>query len=195
MAEASVRRRRADAQRNREAILRAAREAFATDGIFAPIDAIAMAAGVGNATLYRNFPTRDALLTAVIEDTVREILTASEAYGRDLSSAAALQEWLYQLTWGLRIWHDLPTCIASACEDSTSPVATVTARLIDRTAAFLDKLRRSGAPVAAVSADELFQLATAVSWAVDRFGDDSQRARRRVELATAGVFIGNRDPE
>ncbi|WP_069171349.1 TetR/AcrR family transcriptional regulator [Streptomyces griseus] len=54
---------RADARENRDRILRAAREAFATQGIDVPVAAIARRAGVGVATLYRRFPTRDALVT------------------------------------------------------------------------------------------------------------------------------------
>lgn len=188
MSTAPARRVRADAQRNREAILRAAREIFAADGIFAPIDRIATAAGLGNATLYRNFPTRDDLLAAVIEDTVRELLAESEAFERDLSAEEALREWLFRLAWGLRLWNDLPTCIATAFDDEASPVQTVCARLTARTESFLDRFRREGGAAASVTAEEVFQLATAVSWAVDRFGDDPDRARQRVALATAGVF-------
>jgi AcrR family transcriptional regulator len=188
MAEVPVRRRRVDAQRNRDAILRAAREAFEADGIFTPLDNIANAAGVGNATLYRNFPTRDDLLTAVMEDSVAELLAESEVFGRELDAADALREWLFRLTWGLRIWHGLPTCIATAHEDADSPVRPVTAQLADRTQHFLERYQRSGATTAPVTAEELFQLVTAVSWAVDRFGDGPSHARRRVEFATAGLF-------
>jgi AcrR family transcriptional regulator len=59
---------RADARRNRERILRAAREAFAAEGIAVPLDEIARRAGVGNATLYRRFPTRQDLIAAVFAD-------------------------------------------------------------------------------------------------------------------------------
>lgn len=59
---------RADATRNRERILRAAREAFATDGIDVPMSTIARRAGVGTATLYRRFPSREALVTEVFTD-------------------------------------------------------------------------------------------------------------------------------
>lgn len=183
-----VRRLRADAQRNRDAILRAAREVFAVDGIFAPIDRIATAAGLGNATLYRNFPTRDDLLAAVIEDSVAALLADSVGYERDLAADAALREWLYELAWRLRIWQDLPTCIATAIDDDGSPVKTVAARLTERTGEFLQRFGRAGDDHAPVTAGEVFELVTAVSWAIDRFGDDPQRARRRVELATAGVF-------
>jgi len=59
---------RADAVRNRERILRAAREAFSADGIDVPMSTIARRAGVGTATLYRRFPTRAALVTEVFTD-------------------------------------------------------------------------------------------------------------------------------
>lgn len=188
---------RADAQRNRDAILRAAREIFEADGIFAPIDGIATAAGVGNATLYRNFPTRDDLLAAVVEDSVRELLDSSAAWLRDRDADAGLREWLFHLAWQLRIWHDLPSCIATAIDDPNSPVQTVNARLIARTAEFLAGARAAGTAPTGVSPEEVFELVTALSWAVDRFGDDPQRARDRVALGTAGLFTergGHRQP-
>jgi hypothetical protein len=98
------------------------------------------------------------------------------------------REWLFRLAWQLRIWNDLPTCIATAIEDTTSPVQDVSTRLTDRTRDFLYRARDLGSASASVTADELFELITAVSWAIDRFGDDPKRARHRVGLATAGVF-------
>ena len=181
---------RADARRNRDAILRAARDVFQREGIFAPIDGIATAAGVGNATLYRNFPTRDDLLAAVIEDSVRELLEDSTAVERDAEPDAALREWLHQLAWQLRIWLDLPRCIAGAIDDPASPVQTVNERLTQRTAEFLTRACEFGTASGNITAGELFELVTALSWAVDRFGDDEQRARRRVTVGTRGVFIG-----
>nr|WP_205379798.1 TetR/AcrR family transcriptional regulator [Streptomyces sp. SID7805] len=59
---------RADARRNRERILEAAREVFAAQGIDAPMSAVARRAGVGVATLYRRFPTRTALATAAFTE-------------------------------------------------------------------------------------------------------------------------------
>jgi AcrR family transcriptional regulator len=60
--------RRRDAERNREAILAAARDAFAEGGVAAGVDQIARRAGVGPATLYRHFPSKAALVDAVLED-------------------------------------------------------------------------------------------------------------------------------
>ena len=179
---------RADARRNREAILGAARTVFDADGIFASIDGIATLAGVGNATLYRNFPTRNDLLAAVIDDSIGDLLSESADLERDMPADAALREWLFRLAWQLRIWHDLPTCIATTVDDATSPVQDVNTRMAERTRDFLDRARDAGSADASVGADELFELIIAVSWAIDRFGDDVAGARRRVGLATAGVF-------
>ncbi|SDD29150.1 TetR/AcrR family transcriptional regulator [Auraticoccus monumenti] len=185
---------RADARRNREAILRAARATFAAQGIFAPTDRIAAEAGVGNATLYRNFPTREDLLAAVIDESVRDALAASETLERDLPPGAALQEWLFQLVWQLRSWQDLPTGIATAISHDDSPVQDICTRLTARTSQLLERAQRDGA-ARDVPARSVFELVTAVSWAVDRFADDEERARERVALATAGVFVvGSPEP-
>ena len=73
---------RADAQRNRDAILVAARETFEEEGVLASLDGIAVRAGVGNATLYRNFPTRDDLLAAVMEANIEAALAEAGELSR-----------------------------------------------------------------------------------------------------------------
>lgn len=70
---------RADAARNREAIVEAARAVFAEQGLDAPLDEIAKRAGTGNATLYRRFPQRADLVAAVFADRMAEHVAAVEA--------------------------------------------------------------------------------------------------------------------
>src|SRR4051812_453024 len=70
---------RADAARNREALVEAAREVFAEHGLDAPLDEIAKRAGTGIAALYRRFPTRGDLVAAVFADRMAEHVTAVEA--------------------------------------------------------------------------------------------------------------------
>lgn len=70
---------RADAARNRQAIVDAARAVFAEEGLDAPLDEIAKQAGTGNATLYRRFPTRSDLVAAVFADRMVEHRDAVEA--------------------------------------------------------------------------------------------------------------------
>src|SRR6202140_203377 len=69
-----VPRMRADAVRNKKLIVQAAREVFATAGLAAPIDEIAQRAGVGTGTLYRHFPTKEALFEAVVIGRVEELV-------------------------------------------------------------------------------------------------------------------------
>jgi AcrR family transcriptional regulator len=84
---------RADAARNYDKLLAAAREAFTADGAAASLEDIARRAGVGIGTLYRNFPTRQALLEAVYVDEVEGICRAAEELG-DLEPWDALVAWL-----------------------------------------------------------------------------------------------------
>ena len=93
-----------------------------------------------------------------------------------------------QLTWRLRIWHDLPDCIATAQTDTASSMNLVRSPLLGQTNDLLDQAKMAGAAIDTVTAPELFELVTALSWAVDRFGDDEQAARRRVQIATAGIL-------
>ena len=74
---------RKDQQRNREALLSTAREVFASQGIDAPLDVIAKRAGLGNATLYRHFPTRQALVVEVLRFNLQRSTAAlAEALGQ-----------------------------------------------------------------------------------------------------------------
>ena len=75
--EPAPRRLRADAARNRDAIVAVARDVFAEQGLEAPLEVIAARAGVGIATLYRRFPTREKLVAAALVDKVAEYVDAS----------------------------------------------------------------------------------------------------------------------
>lgn len=70
---------RADAARNRARVLEVAYETFAAEGLAVPVDEIARRAGVGPGTLYRHFPTKEALFGAVIEDRVRTMVADGRA--------------------------------------------------------------------------------------------------------------------
>jgi AcrR family transcriptional regulator len=74
---------RADARRNRDAIVAAARGAFAERGLGASLDDVAKAAGVGSGTLYRHFPTRDDLIAAVFTERMADHVTAVETARKD----------------------------------------------------------------------------------------------------------------
>ncbi|MFE0027226.1 TetR/AcrR family transcriptional regulator [Amycolatopsis sp. NPDC059021] len=85
---------RADARRNRDQIIAAARVIFADEGPEAPMEEIARAAGVGVGTLYRRFPDRDALIRAVAVENFERVLIDARAAAAEKSTAWQALEWL-----------------------------------------------------------------------------------------------------
>jgi AcrR family transcriptional regulator len=85
---------RADAERNRERILVAAREAFTLHGVDIVLDDVAKQAGVGPGTLYRNFPNRDALVAAVYRSELDKLATAERELSRTQPPVEALRAWM-----------------------------------------------------------------------------------------------------
>ncbi|HEY1424013.1 MAG TPA: TetR/AcrR family transcriptional regulator [Candidatus Acidoferrum sp.] len=85
---------RRDAQRNRDRILEVAKEAFARSGANTSLDDIAKQAEVGAGTLYRHFPSRDALLEAVYRAEVGKLAAAEQELSRKLPPVEALRAWM-----------------------------------------------------------------------------------------------------
>jgi AcrR family transcriptional regulator len=85
---------RSDAQRNRQRILEVAKEAFTRSGANASLDDIAKEAGVGAGTLYRHFPTRDALIEAVYHTEVEKLAAAENQFSATLPPIEALRAWM-----------------------------------------------------------------------------------------------------
>jgi AcrR family transcriptional regulator len=92
---AGERPKRADARRNRERLIAAAREAFTEHGVEASLDDIARRTGVGPGTLYRHFPTREALLAAVYRDDVEALAARAEEMAQQYPPAEAFTAWLH----------------------------------------------------------------------------------------------------
>ncbi|HYZ28346.1 MAG TPA: helix-turn-helix domain-containing protein [Thermoleophilaceae bacterium] len=90
----ATRPKRADARRNYEKVLGAAREAFAEGGESTSLEEIARRAGVGIGTLYRNFPNRQALLEAIYVDEVEEVCRVAAELERDVDPWEALSSWV-----------------------------------------------------------------------------------------------------
>ena len=86
---------RADGQRNRNLIIQVAKEAFTENGAGTSLDDIAKKAGVGAGTLYRHFPSREALVEAVYHAEVEKLAEAAEELGRTLPPVEAFQAWLF----------------------------------------------------------------------------------------------------
>jgi AcrR family transcriptional regulator len=85
---------RTDAQLNRERLLDVAKEAFTRSGPNASLDDIAKEAGVGAGTLYRHFPTRDALIEAVYRTEVEKLAAAERRFAAAMSPIEALRAWM-----------------------------------------------------------------------------------------------------
>ena len=85
---------RADAQRNRERIIEVARLAFTRHGAEATLDDIARQASIGPGTLYRHFPTRDALIEAVYRSEVEKLTASGQRFAATMPPLDALRAWM-----------------------------------------------------------------------------------------------------
>ncbi len=144
---------RADAARNRERIIEAARATFREKGYDAPLDEIARRAEVGPGTLYRHFPTREALHDAVMQAWVDNVTTAtdkvlaSEAEGREL-----LMEWLTTYVRLISYNKGTPAKLTAAIDDETSPLLHKCRSCGTRTRRSSPGWRASSAPTSTRSA-------------------------------------------
>jgi AcrR family transcriptional regulator len=93
-AKSAPRKPRADAQRNRERILEIAKQAFTRSGVNISLDDVGRRACVGAGTLYRHFPTRDALLEAVYRSEVEKLAAAEKALAATMTPIEALRAWM-----------------------------------------------------------------------------------------------------
>jgi AcrR family transcriptional regulator len=103
--------RRADARRNYDRVLAAAQEVFGELGVTAPLDEIARRAGVGNATMYRHFPTRRELVIAVYAGEVSALCQLGDSLLADSSPADALFRWLRAFIAHVATKRELPLAI------------------------------------------------------------------------------------
>lgn len=111
-----VRPMRADARRNRQRILDAAAATFAAEGIAVPVDVVAERAGVGVGTLYRHFPTKEALFEAIVMDRIDTLLCAA-APNNEASPADVLFGFLATMAAEVSAKHDLFDALAQAGVD------------------------------------------------------------------------------
>src|SRR5215831_8776497 len=117
---------RADARRNYDRLVAAARDVFTEDGTSASLERVAERAGVGIGTLYRHFPTRQALLEAVYQEEVEAMARAAD----DLASLPpwdALSQWLHQYVGFAATKRALNEALLDAAPDSTVLLACRTA--------------------------------------------------------------------
>ena len=182
---AAPRKTRADAQRNRERILEIAKDAFTRSGADTSLDDVAKEAGVGAGTLYRHFPTRDALLEAVYRTEVEKLAQAERKFSATMPPIEALRAWMllfvdYIATKKL-IAPALKTLVGGPSglfEASTTQIKTAIDSLVERAIANGD-VRRDLDPL------DLLRALVGVS-SVASAPDWARSARRLVEILILG---------
>jgi AcrR family transcriptional regulator len=180
------RRRRADATRNVERLIIAAREAFAANGPNAPLDDIARAAGVGAGTLYRHFPTRLDLFEAVYRDSVERLCEAGDRLAESEPPAEALIEWLKGFVTLLAQKRGLAAALTD--EGRSSEVFAQCHVLINATGGKLvDRAKAEGAVRDDVALADLLKMAKAFANAAETSPEGHELAERLLDLAMDGL--------
>lgn len=161
---------RADARRNYESLITAAREAFAENGASASLEEVARRAGVGIGTLYRNFPTRQALFEAVYVEEVR-------ALSRSATDLADLPPWEALVAWLHRFVGYVATKRALAEELLRDSEVFRSCRTEIYTAGepLMRRAQASGAVRADISFDDVVRLLSGLTMA--QFPEPEQRER------------------
>jgi AcrR family transcriptional regulator len=149
---------RADAQRNRERVLEAAKTVFSAGGPDASLDAVAREAGVGIGTLYRHFPTREALYEAVYRREVEQLGELAEELKSDGAPVEALRRWLRANVEFVATKKGMAAALALA---AGSPPSELTAfsfeRLTKAVGTLLDRAAASGEIRTDVSPEDLLR--------------------------------------
>jgi Transcriptional regulator len=177
---------RADAQRNRERILEVAKEAFTRFGANASLDDIAKQAEVGAGTLYRHFPTRDALIEAVYRAEVEKLAGAARTFAEKMPPVEALRAWMLLFVDYIAAKHIIAPALNSIVggpsklyEGSHGPIRAAVERLVKRAIKSGD-IRKDLEPF------DLLRALIGVSFVAT--GSDWQRsARRLVDILITGA--------
>ena len=176
---------RSDAQRNRARILEVAKEAFTRFGADASLDDIAKQAGVGAGTLYRHFPTRDALIEAVYRSEVEKLAAAAGKMAETMLPIEALRSWMLLLIDYIGAKHIIAPALNSLVggparlyEDSRSLIQGAIDELVKGA-------KKSGDVRTDIDATDLLRAMIGISHVGTGHGWQ-QSARRLVEILIEG---------
>jgi AcrR family transcriptional regulator len=166
---------RADARRNRERVLDVARTAFAAEGLSVPLDEIARRAGVGPGTLYRHFPTKEALFEAVVHDRLRRLADEGAALADSADPGAAFFAFIERLAAEAGPKRDLFDALASAGVEVGPAVKATVDDLSTQITCLFGQAQHAGAVRADIGRADLTALLSGLLFAMQpRPGADPQ---------------------
>jgi AcrR family transcriptional regulator len=177
---------RADAARNRQRVLEVARQVFAAEGLAVPIDEIAKRAGLGVGTLYRHFPTKEALLEAILVARMEEVTLDARARAEGDDPDEAFFGFLARMGEENLAKKDLFEALSRAGFDLQRSVAVKKEmlRAIDH---LLDRAKAAGALRKDVAVHEVLALVTASFTAMERYGGDARARERMFTIVCDGL--------
>jgi AcrR family transcriptional regulator len=187
----ATRKPRADAQRNRERLIETAKAAFSELGTDVSLEEIARRAGVGIGTLYRHFPTRDAIVAAVYQHEVEQLAAAAQRLLATLPPAEALHQWLRMAIDYIATKKLMASALNAMADGTTALYASSTPRIIGSVTLLVDRAKAAGAIRADVDADDMlralvgFAYGNITSNAADPAWRDS--ALRLIDVLMAGL--------
>ncbi|HXP21867.1 MAG TPA: TetR/AcrR family transcriptional regulator [Streptosporangiaceae bacterium] len=180
---------RADARRNYQRLLSAAAAAFAEQGAdTASLEEIARRAGVGIGTLYRHFPTRQALLEAVYTDQVEALRVRAAELLRREPPGEALADWLRALVAFGSTKRSLTTALLQTLDKESELLSACGAVLRESTSELLERAQRAGEARTDVKGTDVLRLAHGVSMASEWAPGDPGQADRMLTLVVDGLL-------
>ncbi|HEX3648440.1 MAG TPA: TetR/AcrR family transcriptional regulator [Pseudonocardiaceae bacterium] len=166
---------RADARRNRARIVAAAQEAFAAEGLSVPLDEIARRAGVGAGTVYRHFPTKEALFETVVFGRVTAIGERISRWAEDAEPGPAFFTMIEALVEQGAMKRDLVDALTVAGVDISDRLAQARDGIRGSMAVLLARAQAAGAVRTDVTVEDLATLLGTVFLAAQQQGQDIPR--------------------
>lgn len=179
---------RADAQKNYQKLLEVAQQVIAEVGAEASLRDIARRAEVGLGTLYRHFPTREALLEALLRTHFEVLTSKADALQRASASDKALMAWLQEIIEFTYRQRGILALMMSAIEDKSSALHDACVRLRSSGAALLARAQKDHKARRDLDGDALFDLIAALAWLREQ-PSHQVRAERIFQLITGAIFM------
>jgi AcrR family transcriptional regulator len=180
---------RADARRNRDAVLAAAAAAFSAQGVDASLEDIAREAGVGVGTLYRHFPTREALVFGVYSREVELLADSARQYAAELPPAEALREWMRRFVQYAATKRGLIDMLRVMMRDESEVFDQIKEQIRQAATTLLDAAARSGDIRTDMTAEDLTRSMGGICMASDPSAGP-ECASRLVDLVYDGLRFG-----